>query len=598
MNEGQISIILKTLPKSPGVYRFYDKDDNILYVGKAKNLKSRVSSYFRTQHNSARLRIMVKKIERIETIVTNTELEALLLENNMIKNLKPRYNMQLKDDKSYPFIAITDEPFPRIFLTRNRHIHNAEYYGPYASVRTAKSLLELMHKIFPLRTCKLNLSEKKIKNGNYKVCLEYHLKKCKGPCVGLINEIEYDHYINLARDIIKGKTKIVENFLYDKMQKEAENLNFEEAHQWKIKWEKLKSYSSRSIIVTTQENNLDAINLIENDNEAYISAIRVQNGSIVNSIIFHIEKKLNETSEELLLYAIGELYDQWDGLQPELIVPFPISFPIDNVHITVPKIGYKADLLKFCLRNAQERKTENDKRRAITDSNKYINQLLEKVKSDLHLPTLPKRIECFDNSNIQGTYPVSSCVVFIDGKPAKSEYRIFNVKTVKGINDFATMHEVVYRRYKRQTEENKPLPDLIIIDGGKGQLHSAYDALEKLGLENIPIIGIAKKLEEIYKPHDPIPLNIDKKSPTLKLIQRARDEAHRFGITHHRRLRSKDIIKTQLVDIKGIGPKTATKLLEHFGSVENIKKAKDEEIETLIGKAKLKILREALQDKD
>jgi excinuclease ABC subunit C len=290
MNEGQISIILKTLPKSPGVYRFYDKDDNILYVGKAKNLKSRVSSYFRTQHNSARLRIMVKKIERIETIVTNTELEALLLENNMIKNLKPRYNMQLKDDKSYPFIAITDEPFPRIFLTRNRHIHNAEYYGPYASVRTAKSLLELMHKIFPLRTCKLNLSEKKIKNGNYKVCLEYHLKKCKGPCVGLINEIEYDHYINLARDIIKGKTKIVENFLYDKMQKEAENLNFEEAHQWKIKWEKLKSYSSRSIIVTTQENNLDAINLIENDNEAYISAIRVQNGSIVNSIIFHIEK--------------------------------------------------------------------------------------------------------------------------------------------------------------------------------------------------------------------------------------------------------------------------------------------------------------------
>jgi excinuclease ABC subunit C len=595
MNEEQISIILRTLPHSPGVYRFYDKDNNILYVGKAKNLKNRVSSYFRTQHSSARLRIMVKKIERIETTITNTELEALLLENNMIKNLKPRYNMQLKDDKSYPFIAITNEPFPRIFLTRNRHIPNAEYYGPYASVRSAKSLLELIHKLFPLRTCKLNLSDEKIKNGNYKVCLEYHLKKCKGPCVGLISKNEYDEYINLARDIIKGKTKLVENYLYENMQKEAKNLNFEEAHQWKIKWERLKTYSSRSIIVTTQDNNLDAINLLEDDDQAYIAAIRVQNGSIVNSRVFHIEKKLNETPDELLLYAIGELYEQWDGLQPELIVPFPISFPIDNVQITVPKIGYKANLLKFCLQNAQERKAEDDKRRAIADPNRFTNQLLEKVKTDLQLPTLPRRIECFDNSNIQGAYPVSSCVVFIDGKPAKAEYRIFNVKTVEGIDDFATMYEVVYRRYKRQKDENKPLPDLIIIDGGKGQLHAAYDALKELDLDNIPIIGIAKRLEEIYKPNDSMPLNIDKHSPTLKLIQRARDEAHRFGITHHRKLRSKNTIKTQLTDINGIGPKTANKLLEHFGSLENIKNAKDEEIEALIGKAKLNILKEALK---
>ena len=299
MNEEQISLILKTLPKSAGVYRFYDKDDNILYVGKAKNLKNRVSSYFRTQHSSARLRIMVNKIERIETTVTNTELEALLLENNMIKNLKPRYNMQLKDDKSYPFIAITNEPCPRIFLTRNRHIPNAEYYGPYASVRTAKSLLELIHKLFQLRNCKLNLSDEKIKNGSYKVCLEYHLKKCKGPCVGLISENEYDEYINLARDIIKGKTKLVENYLYENMQKEAKNLNFEEAQQWKIKWERLKSYSSRSIFVTNQENHLDAINLLEDENQAYIAAIRVENGSIVNSRVFHIEKKLNESPEEL-----------------------------------------------------------------------------------------------------------------------------------------------------------------------------------------------------------------------------------------------------------------------------------------------------------
>jgi excinuclease ABC subunit C len=595
MNEEQISIILRTLPHSPGVYRFYDKDNNILYVGKAKNLKNRVSSYFRTQHSSARLRIMVKKIERIETTITNTELEALLLENNMIKNLKPRYNMQLKDDKSYPFIAITNEPFPRIFLTRNRHIPNAEYYGPYASVRTAKSLLELIHKLFPLRTCKLNLSDEKIKNGNYKVCLEYHLKKCKGPCVGLISKNEYDEYINLARDIIKGKTKLVENYLYENMQKEAKNLNFEEAHQWKIKWERLKTYSSRSIIVTTQDNNLDAINLLEDDDQAYIAAIRVQNGSIVNSRVFHIEKKLNETPDELLLYAIGELYEQWDGLQPELIVPFPISFPIDNVQITVPKIGYKANLLKFCLQNAQERKAEDDKRRAIADPNRFTNQLLEKVKTDLQLHTLPRRIECFDNSNIQGAYPVSSCVVFIDGKPAKAEYRIFNVKTVEGIDDFATMYEVVYRRYKRQKDENKPLPDLIIIDGGKGQLHAAYDALKELDLDNIPIIGIAKRLEEIYKPNDSMPLNIDKQSPTLKLIQRARDEAHRFGITHHRKLRSKETIKTQLIDINGIGPKTANKLLEHFGSLENIKNANDEEIEALIGKAKLNILKEALK---
>jgi len=595
MNEEQISLILKTLPKSPGVYRFYDKDDNILYVGKAKNLKNRVSSYFRTQHSSARLRIMVNKIERIETTVTNTELEALLLENNMIKNLKPRYNMQLKDDKSYPFIAITNEPFPRIFLTRNRHIPNAEYYGPYASVRTAKSLLELIHKLFQLRNCKLNLSDEKIKNGSYKVCLEYHLKKCKGPCVGLISENEYDDYINLARDIIKGKTKLVENYLYENMQKEAKNLNFEEAQQWKIKWERLKSYSSRSIIVTNQENHLDAINLLEDENQAYIAAIRVENGSIVNSRVFHIEKKLNESPEELLLYAIGELFEQWDGLQPELIIPFPISFPIDNVQITVPKKGYKADLLKFCLHNAQERKAEDDKRRSLIEPNRFTNQLLEKVKSDLQLPTLPKRIECFDNSNIQGAYPVSSCVVFIDGKPAKAEYRIFNVKTVEGIDDFATMREVVYRRYKRQKEENKPLPDLIIIDGGKGQLHAAYDALKELDLDNIPIIGIAKRLEEIYKPNDSIPLNIDKKSPTLKLIQRARDEAHRFGITHHRKLRSKNTIKTQLTDIKGIGPKTANKLLEHFGSVENIKNAPDEELETIIGKAKLTILKQALK---
>lgn len=584
-----IQSILKTLPETPGVYRYYDENGHLLYVGKAKNLKKRVSSYFNKEHDTFRLRLMVKKITDIKTIKVDTEMDALILENNLIKNLAPRYNVMLRDDKTYPWIVIKHERFPRVFHTRQLHFkkEGAEYFGPYPSVTTMHILLDLIKQLYPLRTCHLDLSEEKITGKKYRACLEYHIGKCKAPCVGLQSEEDYQTSITHIREIIKGDIQFALKDLKRLMTKHADQLEFEQAAQLKKKIELLEKYQSKSTIVHPSITDTDVFAILSDEKTAYVNYFKVMNGTIIQAQTIELTKKLDETDEDLLVFAINELRTRYHSLSKEIFVPFEPELVFENAKYVVPKIGDKKHLLDLCHKNAEAYKKEKEKQLAIIDPERHTDRIMQQMMKDLRMKEEPRRIEGFDNSNIQGDYAVSAMPVFIDGKPAKKEYRHFNVKTVVGPDDFATMEEVIYRRYARVLEEGLPLPQLIVIDGGKGQLGAAVSSLEKLGLMGkLTIIGIAKRLEEIYFPGDSIPLYLDKRSETLKVIQHIRDEAHRFGITHHRNKRSRETFKTELSEIKGISDKTAQKLLTELKSVKGIKEATLAELSTIIGPAK------------
>lgn len=580
-----LKLTIRTIPQKPGIYKYFDKEDKILYVGKAKNLRKRVASYFnKKKHDSGKTHILVKKIVRIEFVVVETEQDALLLENVLIKTLQPKYNVQLKDDKSYPYICIKKERFPRIFLTRNVIKDGSEYLGPYTSITRVRTILELIRHLFQLRNCTFNLSEKNIEADKFKVCLEYHIGNCKGPCQNLQSEADYMDTISQVRSILKGNIASVIRFLKQQMNTFAENYEFEKAQAIKVKLDLLQDYQSKSTVVNPKINNVDVFNLDETEKRAYVSYLKVVNGSIIQAKILELTKKLDETPEELLVLSINEFRQQFKSNSEEFITPFKIKFPDKNIKITVPQIGDKKKLLELAQKNAfYYRKQQLAKAEQRKTSTERQFEVLNQLKKDLHLTELPQHIECFDNSNLQGSYPVASMVIFRDGKPAKKEYRHFNIKTVVGPDDFASMTEVVGRRYRRLLDENRTLPQLIVIDGGKGQLSAAVTALKELDIEGkIAIIGIAKKLEEIYVPNDPYPLHIDKRSQSLKLIQQLRNEAHRFAITFHRQKRAKGTFQSELEQISGIGEKTAAKLFNHFKSFKKIKAANEAELTAVV----------------
>ena len=588
----QLEPVIKTLPDKPGIYQFYDKEDRIIYIGKAKSLKKRVSSYFnKDKATGGKLRVLVRKIAEIKHIVVDSELDALLLENNLIKKYQPRYNVMLKDDKTFPWICIKNEPFPRIFPTRNVIKDGSHYFGPYASVKMMNTLLDLVRQLYPLRTCKYRLTAENIRKKKFRVCLEYHLGNCKGPCEGLQSAEDYDAMIVEIREIIKGNIHSVILQLKELMKLYADELAFEKAHAIKEKLELLERYQSKSTVVNPKIENTDVFSIITDDESGYVNFIKVVNGAIVQSHTIELKKKLEETPEELLMMAILDLRERFESNAREVIIPFSIKTVLPGIKFIVPMIGDKKHLLELSERNCKYYKIEKEKQLELVDPERHTNRIMARMKKDLRMKEEPRHIECFDNSNIQGDYPVAAMVCFKNGKPDKNEYRHFNIKTVEGPNDFASMEEVVYRRYKRLLEEHRPLPQLIVIDGGKGQLSSSLKSLEKLNLRGkITIIGIAKKLEEIYYPGDSLPMYIDKKSETLKVIQHLRDEAHRFGITHHRKRREKGTVKSELTEIEGIGYTNAQKLLWKFKSVKKIKKASLPELQDTIGKMKGKIV--------
>lgn len=581
-----LKIQIKTLPTKPGVYQYYDKDDKLLYIGKAKNLKKRVSSYFTKTHAHGKTRVLVKKINSIKHIVVNTETDALLLENNLIKKYQPRYNVMLKDDKTYPWICIKKERFPRIFLTRNVIKDGSEYYGPYTSIKTVRVLLDLIKELYPLRTCNFFLSEKNISIGKYKLCLEYHLGNCRAPCEGKQEEEEYTIGITEIRQIIKGNFKESLQTLTVLMHKFATSMEFEQAQKIKDKIEQLSNYQARSTVVNPSINNVDIFSIISDESYGYVNFFKIMNGSIIQSHTAEIKKKLDESDKELLELAIVDIRQRFTSTSKEIYVPFEVNIG-DRIKVTVPKLGDKKRIVDLSLRNAKYFRQEQFKQIKIVDPDRHIKRIMTQMQKDLRLSKEPRHIECFDNSNIQGTHPVAACVVFRNGKPSKKEYRNFNIKTVEGPDDFASMEEVVYRRYKRLISEGQDLPELIVIDGGKGQLSSALKSLDILGLrKKIAIIGIAKRLEEIYYPNDPIPLYLDKKSESLKIIQQLRNEAHRFGIAHHRNKRSKNAIQTELEQISGIGQQTIVTLLQHFRSTKRVMIATKEELSVVIGESR------------
>jgi len=583
-----IEVQISSLPNSPGVYQFFDASEVIIYVGKAKNLKKRVSSYFTKKHEYGKTRVLVKKIKSIKHIVVATESDALLLENNFIKKYQPRYNVLLKDDKSYPWICIKNERFPRIFPTRKLIKDGSEYFGPYTSMKTVKTLLELIKSVYPLRTCNYDLSKEKIKIGKYKRCLEFHLGNCKAPCEGLQEAEEYHKQIADIRDIIKGNFKSSLLYFKHQMKALASEMEFEKAQRIKEKIEVLENYQVKSTVVNPKISNVDIFSIFSDDTFAYINFLQVSHGLIIRSHTLEIKKKLEETDEELLQLAIVELRQRFNSDSKELFLPFMVELE-SELKITIPKLGDKKKLLDLSTRNAKFFRQERFKQIKITDPDRHTKRIMAQMKSDLRLSAVPTHIECFDNSNIQGSNPVAACVVFRNGKPSKKEYRHYNIKTVAGPDDFASMEEVVFRRYKRLLNEDQDLPQLIVIDGGKGQLSSALKSLDILGLRGkIAIIGIAKRLEEIYFPEDPIPLYLDKKSETLKIIQQLRNEAHRFGISFHRNKRSKAAINSELKNIEGIGEKTAEELLKKFKSVKRIKEASIDNLAQAIGMAKAK----------
>ncbi len=593
MNEAStLSDQVKLLPDQPGVYQYFDKNDEIIYVGKAKSLKKRVSSYFTgLQNQSGKLKVLVKKIVRLTYIVVETEMDALLLENNLIKKYQPRYNILLKDDKTYPWITIYYEDFPRVTSTRNRIKNGAQYYGPYASGRMMKTILELIHQLYPLRSCSYVLSQKNIAAGKFKVCLDYHIGKCLGPCIGKQSVTDYSDNIKDIERILKGNITSLIQELKQRMMGFADQMEFEKAQMVKEKLEILTNYRSKSLVVNPKIKNVDVFSFIEDEESAYVNFLKVIDGAIVQTLTIELKKKLDETPVQLLEMGIAEIRSMYNLESPEMILPFELDFTFPDTQITIPKIGDKKQLLDLSERNAAYYQLEKKKKKDLVDPERHVKRILETMKEDLRMNDLPRQIECFDNSNFQGDYPVAAMVQFVNAKPNKSGYRHFNIKTVEGPNDFASMEEVILRRYRRLIEEESPLPQLIVIDGGKGQLSSAVKSLEQLGLRGkITVIGVAKKLEEIYFPDDSLPLYIDKKSESLKIIQQLRDEAHRFGITHHRSKRDKGTLKTELTDIKGIGPQTAELLLKKFKSVKKIKQVELQELIEVIGQSKAEIL--------
>ncbi len=587
-----IQAILRSIPDLPGVYQYYGKDKNLLYIGKAKNLKNRVSSYFSnfSQH-TGKTRVLVKQIEDIQYIITNNELEALLLENSLIKKHQPKYNINLKDDKTYPYILIKKEDFPRVFHTRQPDDHQAEVFGPYANVYAMHIVLDLINQMYKLRNCNLHLSPHNIEKRKFKVCLEYHIGNCKGPCEGLQSRENYDESIQEIRKILKGNLKDLQALLHKNMMNYAEAYQFEEAQEIKEKIEHLEKFRSKSVVVNTDMEDMEIYAIQSNPNTAYITFFRVMDGAIIQAFTREINKKLDESDAELLEFAILQIREKLKSNTKTIILPFELQTPLQGVRFIVPKLGDKKKLLEMAERNNVFYVKDKMRQMAFKDPESHSNRILEQIKKDLRLKELPTHMECFDNSNFQGDYAVSACVVFKNAKASKKDYRIFNVKTVVGPDDFATMEEVIYRRYKRMIEEESPLPQLIVIDGGKGQLGAAVNSLRKLNLMGkIAVIGIAKRLEEIYYPGDSLPLYLDKKSETLKIIQQMRDEAHRFGISNYRKRHEKGLIKTELHEIKGIGPKTAENLLMHFRSVARIKEAELKDIAELIGNAKAQIV--------
>ena len=582
-----ISEILKNIPDKSGIYQYYDKNQDLLYVGKAKNLKKRVSSYFTKTQEHGKTKVLVGKIQDIKYVVVATEMDALLLENNLIKKHQPKYNVMLKDGKTYPWICIKNELFPRIFQTRTVIKDGSEYFGPYASVRLVQTILEFFHQLYPLRNCNLNLSEQNIKNEKFKVCLEYHLKNCLGPCIGEQKNKDYLLAVDHIRQIITGDVRSVIEHLKDSMKKFSANLEFEKAQSIKEKITLLDNYQSKSTIVNPKINDVDVFTIISDEDTAFVNFLKIKSGAIIQAHTLELSKKLNETEEALLQLAIIELRQRFNSTSKDIYCSHSLENVWEDLSITIPKIGDKKKLIDLSLRNAKYMLLDKQKQQINNIDRQDNKRVLEQLQKDLRLKDRPRHIECFDNSNLQGTSAVAACIVFKNGKPSKKDYRHFNIKTVVGHDDFASMEEVIFRRYKRLLEEEEDLPELIVIDGGKGQLSAAVKSLEKLKLRGkIAIIGIAKRLEEIYFPGDSLPLYLDKRSESLKLIQQLRDEAHRFGITHHRNKRSKISLENSLDKIEGIGPKTVELLITHFGSVKKVMEAKKEELIQLIGKAK------------
>lgn len=591
------------LPLKPGVYQFVDRTGTIIYVGKAKSLRKRVASYFvESREHSAKVRVLVKQIVEIRHIVVDSEQDALLLENSLIKSLQPRYNILLKDDKTYPWIVLRREPFPRVQSTRQVVRDGSQYYGPYSSISMQRSVLEFIREVVPLRTCKLNLSPQAIARGRYGVCLEYHIGNCKGPCIGAQSEEEYGEQLELVRAVLKGDLRPVRQYLVGEMERAAAELKFEQAQRFKQRLDALDNYASRSVIVSAKIGDVDVFSLLVDDDVAYCNFVRIRHGSIVGVTTLRLTTGIESSEAELLTFAIQHAVETLaDGhLAREVIVPMLPSATLlfDGVTFTVPKRGEKLDLLEFSQRSARIYRAEQLKNLEIKNPERHTERLMEAMRKELHLDKQPRHIECFDNSNLQGSYPVASCVVFRDGRPSRKEYRHFNIKTVEGPDDFASMREIVYRRYSRLMEEGQELPDLIIVDGGKGQLSSAYEVLCALGIEHrVPIVGLAKRIEEIFFPGDPEPYYLSRTGEPLKVVCRIRDEAHRFGITFHRQKRSKDFIHSELEQIEGIGTKSIQTLLNHFRTVEKVRTAHIEELTGLVGQAKARKIKAYFEDK-
>jgi len=596
-HNSDISALIHSLPDQPGVYQFYDKNGALLYIGKAKNLKKRVSSYFsRSKFDSFKIKVLVDRIVDLKFIVVDSESDALLLENNLIKKHQPRYNILLKDDKTFPWICVKNEAFPRVFSTRTLINDGSKYYGPYTSAYAVKILLNLIRQLYQLRTCKLSLSEENIKAGKFKVCLEYHIGNCKGPCIGLQTQEAYEKSVSQIRNIIKGNLNDVISHLKSEMDQRAAKFQFEEANQFKEKIDILSRYQSKSTIVNTNINDVDVFSIVSDEKEAFVNYLKVVRGAIIQAHTVEIRKKLDETDMELLAFAVTDIRNRIESKSKELIVPLDLKAYYPDLLITTPKRGDKLKLLELSLRNAKSYKLEKIKRNTTGNRTESGERILKSVQTDFRLKELPKHIECFDNSNMQGSEPVAACVVFKNGRPSKKEYRHYNIKEVKGIDDFASMKEVVYRRYLRLKEKKQPLPQLIVIDGGKGQLSAALSSLDRLKLRGrIAIIGIAKKLEEIYFPGDTIPLYIDKSSESLKLIQNLRNEAHRFGISFHRLKRSGSMTSSSLEGIPGIGSGSIEKLFTRFKSMEGINNASMEELSAEVGPSRASLIKEYFQ---